>query len=227
MLCNEFMHELAVPTDDRDSAALAEHLANCSECAAWAKRDAQFDRLWNVTRPVEPSRQVWDSVWAHIASSLDSSTPAESEVLASPMATLNGSVSHVERQLGLTPASSRSRQWNWAAICLISLAQAAAVLLAVGWAWHDSPRSPGPQDAIVTHAPALSPDSSTVVKVTELLSDSAVEIEPGPLVVIRMDDSTVKVVDLTPDGISYSVDDWFLVFNAVEDIAKPVVAMKE
>jgi hypothetical protein len=231
MLCNEFMHELAVPTDDRDSAALAEHLANCSACAAWTKRDAQFDRLWNATRPLEPSPQVWDGVWGHIASSLDSSTPAESEVLASPMATLNGSVSHVERQLGLTPASSRSRRWNWAAIGLISLAQAAAVLLAVGWAWRDSPKSQGPQEAMVPHSPALSPDSSTVVstvvKETGLLSVSAVEIEPGPLVVIRMEDSTVKVVDLTPDGISYSVDDWFLVFNAVEDIAKPVVAMKE
>ena len=104
---------------------------------------------------------------------------------------------------------------------------AAAVLLAVGWAWRDSPKSQGLQEAMVPHSPAFPPDLSKVPKETGLLSDSAVEIEPGPLVVIRMEDSTVKVVDLTPDGISYSVDDWFLVFNAVEDIAKPVVAMKE
>ena len=44
---------------------------------------------------------------------------------------------------------------------------------------------------------------------------------------IRVEDSAAKVVDLTPDGISYSVDDWYLVFNAVEAIANPVVAMKE
>ena len=27
--------------------------------------------------------------------------------------------------------------------------------------------------------------------------------------VIRVEDSAAKVVDLTPDGISYSVDDWY------------------
>ena len=96
MHCDEVIRELAVPTDDRDSAALAEHLANCPSCAGWAKRDAQFDRLWDATRPVEPSPQIWDTVWAHIASSLDSSTPAEFEAFASPMATLNGSVARLK-----------------------------------------------------------------------------------------------------------------------------------
>src|SRR5277367_5660174 len=104
MHCDKVIRELAVPTDDRDSAAVAEHLANCPACAGWAKNDAQFDRLWNATRPIEPSPQVWDTVWAHIASSLDSSTPAEFEAIPSPIATLNGSVPHVERPLGLTPA---------------------------------------------------------------------------------------------------------------------------
>ena len=55
MRCDEVIRELAVPTDDRDSAALAEHLANCPSCAVWAKRDAEFDRLWDATRPAEPS----------------------------------------------------------------------------------------------------------------------------------------------------------------------------
>ena len=235
MRCDELIRELAVPTDDRDPgtvaehlvSAVADHLANCSSCAAWARREAQFGELWNATRPVEPSAQVWGTVWAYIVSSLDSSTPAEFEAIASPMATLNGSVAHVERPLGLTPASSRSRRWNWAAIGLISLAQAAAVLLAVGWAWHDSPKFREPQIAIATHSPVLSPDSSQVEAVTGLQSVGVIDLEAGPLVVIRMEDSTAKVVDLTPDGISYSVDDWFLVFNAVEAMAKPVVAMKE
>ncbi len=228
MHCNELVRELAVPTDDRDSAAVAEHLANCASCAAWAERDAQFDRLWNATRPVEPAAQVWDTAWAHIASTLDSATTtAEFEAIASPMATLNGSVHHVERPLGLTTVSSRSRPRNWAVIGLISLAQAAAVLLAVRWAWHDSPKLQEPQVATFTQSPALSSDSSTVIKVTELLSVPVVEIEAGQQVVIRMEDSAAKVVDLTPDGMSFSVDDWYLVFNAVEAIANPVVAMKE
>jgi hypothetical protein len=227
MYCDDVIRELVVPTDDRDSAAIAEHVANCSSCAGWAERDAQFDRLWNTTRPIEPSPQVWDTVWAHIASSLDSSTPAEFEAVASPMATLNGSVLHVERPLGLTPASSRSRPWNWAAIGLIGLAQAAAVLLAVGWAWHSSRNPQQPQVATAIHSPALSPDSSQGAKEIGLLSVPAVDIEAGQQVVIRVEDSAATVVDVTPDGISYSVDDWYLVFNAVEAIANPVVAMKE
>jgi len=227
MYCDEIIRELVVPTDDRDSAAVAEHLANCASCAGWAKRDAQFDRLWNATRPIEPSPQVWDIVWAHIASSLDSSTPAELEAVAPPMATLNGSVLHVERPLGLIPASSRARPWNWAAIGLIGLAQAAAILLAVGWAWHSSRNPQQPEVATAIHSPALSPDSSKGAKEIGLLSVPAVDIEAGQQVVIRIEDSAATVVDVTPDGISYSVDDWYLVFNAVEAIANPVVAMKE
>jgi hypothetical protein len=191
MHCDEVIRELVVPTDDRDSATVAEHLANCPSCAGWAERDAQFDRLWNATRPIEPSPQVWVTVWAHIASSFDSSTPAEFEAVASPMATLNGPVLHVERPLGLIPASSRARPWNWAAIGLIGLAQAAAVLLAVGWIWRGS----------------------------------NVEIEAGQTVVIQFDAGTAKVINHMPDGISNSVDDWLLVFNAAEAFANPVVAM--
>ena len=60
----------------------------------------------------------------------------------------------------LTAASSRSRPWNWAAIGLIGLAQAAAVLLAVGLTWQNSSNSQAPQIAIATHSASLSPDSS-------------------------------------------------------------------
>jgi hypothetical protein len=197
MHCDEVIHELAVPTDDGDSVALAEHLANCPSCAAWAKRDAEFDRLWDATRPVEPSSEAWDSLWCDIASSIDSKTPQEFTAHIASTVPLNGSVYTSDTPFGPSTISSRPRSRNWAAIGLIGLAQAAAVLLAVGWTWHSSSR----------------PDT--------------VEIEAGRWVVIRVEDSAVKVVDLTPDGISYSVDDWLLAFNAAEAIANPVVAMKE
>jgi hypothetical protein len=139
MHCDELMRELAVPTDDRDSAALAEHLAICPSCGHWAQRDAQFDRLWNATRPSEPSSQAWDTVWGQIASALDSPAPLELKALATPIATSNGSVPRLETPPGLTAAPSRSRRWNWAAIGLIGLAQAAAVLLlVVGSTWRSS-----------------------------------------------------------------------------------------
>ena len=68
-----------------------------------------------------------------------------------------------------------------------------------------NPRWPQP-----SHSSALSPHSSKVAKKIGLRSIPAVEIEAGRWVVIRMEDSAVKVVDLTPDGMSYSVDDWLL-----------------
>ena len=44
---------------------------------------------------------------------------------------------------------------------------------------------------------------------------------------IRVEGPAAKVVDLTPEGISWSVDDWYVVFNEVEAMPNPVVAMKE
>jgi hypothetical protein len=226
MHCNEVIRELSVPTDDRDSAALTEHLASCPSCSHWAKRDAQLERVWNATRPTEPSPQVWHAVWARIASSLDMSTPVESEANTPARPTLNGSVRHVETPLGLPGVLPRSRSRNWAVIGMIGLAQAAAVLLAVGLTWRSSTKSERSQIAIASHAADLSPRSSDVAKENGLRSVPIVEIEAGQVVLIRVEDSA-KVVDLTPDGISYSVDDWYLVFNAVEALANPVIAMKE
>jgi hypothetical protein len=210
MLCDEVIRELAVPTDDRDSAGLAEHLASCPSCAGWAERAVQLDRLWEATRSTEPSPETWDSVWAHLACSLDSSTPTGFEAFVLPIASSNGSVVKVEKPLKATPPSSRSRLRSLAAIGVLGLSQAAAIFIAVALSWHPS---------------------------------NGVEIEEGRLVVIRIDGSAAKVVDLTPERMSYSVttmtrptlqpiastalDDWYLVFNAVEAIANPVVAMKE
>jgi hypothetical protein len=227
MHCNEVIRELSVPTDDRDSAALTEHLASCPSCFHWAKRDTQFDRVWNATRPTEPSPQLWHAVWARIASSLDMSTPVESEANAVHRPTLHGSLRQVETPLGLPRVSPGSRARNWTVIGLLGLAQAAAVLLAVGLTWRSSTKSERSQIDIANHAADLSPQSSDMAKETGLRSVPIVEIEAGQVVLIRVEDSAANVVDLTPDGISYSVDDWYLVFNAVEAIANPVIAMKE
>lgn len=198
MNCDAVIRELAVPTDDRDPVALAEHLANCSSCASWVKKDAEFRHLWDATCPVDPPPQIWDTMWSQLASSLDSATPAGSKAYMPSTLPLNGSLSPLETQFGLSPASTPSRSRNWVVIGLIGVAQAAAVLLTVAWSWYISSKAP-----------------------------TSVDIEEGRWVVIRVEDSAVKVVDLTPDGISYSVDDWLLAFNVAEAIANPVVAMKE
>jgi hypothetical protein len=101
-----------------------------------------------------------------------------------------------------------------------------------GLTWLSSRNSHDPQVAVAIHTPALSADSSEVSTQIGLPSGAAVEIEAGRWMVIRMEESAAKVVDLTPDGVSYSVDDMYvddlyLAFNAVEAIANPVIAMKE
>jgi hypothetical protein len=45
--------------------------------------------------------------------------------------------------------------------------------------------------------------------------------------VVQVDGQVPTVADRTPDAMSIGVDDWYLVFNAVEFLANPVVAMKE
>jgi hypothetical protein len=199
MHCDEVIRELAVPTDERDSAALAEHLASCHQCSAWTTRDAEFEYLWNATRSEEPSGQVWDTVWSHIASSLDSTTSAGTKEYRANTP-LNGPASLVETPIRSFSRSSRSRSWKRSAIAVIGLAQAAGVVLAVGITWRMSTKSSIPP---------------------------VVEIDAGQSVVIRVDDAAAEIVVLAPDGMSSSVDDWYLVFNQIEAIANPVVAMKE
>jgi hypothetical protein len=45
--------------------------------------------------------------------------------------------------------------------------------------------------------------------------------------VMQAEGQAPTVVDLTRDGTSFGVDDWYLVFNAMESLANPVVVMKE
>ena len=254
MQCDQVIKELATPTDHRDSTALAGHIAGCPACAGWANRAVQLDRLWEATRPPEPTPEVWDAVWARMAASLDPSTSTELESsIPTRTASLNGSPTVVK----LPPKGarhsprSRSRPWRLAAISLVGLAQAAAILLAVGLAWHQSGSSQ-------THQIAKPPDLLS----SPLNSDSAVHIafpaEGFPVVVdeghsiviqwgrqedkvvlpiflanlsilaIHADGQALKVVDHTPEGgVLFGVDDWYVMYNAVESMTSPLVAMKE
>ena len=81
MRCVDVIRELAAPTDTRDAVGLTDHLSRCSSCANWARQAEQLDRLWDLTRPSEPSPEVWDSLWSQVAHSLDNPTAQE---VASP-----------------------------------------------------------------------------------------------------------------------------------------------
>jgi len=223
MQCNEVIRELAAPSDDQDSIALAEHLAGCATCSEWAKCASQFDRLWEATRTPDPTPQAWETVWARIVESLDSLTPIHVEHPVAPAALRNGSTPRVAPSAAQPSPSSRPRPWSFAAVASFGVAQAAAVLLVVGLVWQSFPLSQNAQIA-KRPGPTLSAPTSSSVDAASL----SIEIEEGNLVVIRSEGQKPEVLVLTSESSPFGIDDWLLMFNAVESMApNPVVAMKE
>ncbi len=229
MRCNQVLRELAVPTDARDPAAIDEHLASCSACSAWAERAKGLDRLWQATRPPEPTPHAWDAVWAGVASSLDTSVPEEVGSLA--LVGSNNGLPTKSRPKAASGRLSSSRFRTLAVIGLISLAQAAAVLLAVELTWNSSDRSQPSQFANrIDPATSSSISNSADLPVNPSLAvPSTVEIEEGRLVVvlIRNQGRDSTVIDRTPEVTFLKVDDYFLMYSAMESLAGPKVAMKE
>jgi hypothetical protein len=179
MLCDDVIRKLTESDGWRDEAALAEHLAGCSACAEWLDRAQRLEKLWDTTRPAEPLPQTWDVVWSSVNAHLDQPNAVER----------NGSGLHLadfpralpERRESSEPAfaPSRTRRWRGlAAAGMIGLAQAAALLLAVGVSWH-----------VPVKAPEAWPG------LPEAKAD--VEVGEGQVVVIRSEGPKVDVVDLT------------------------------
>lgn len=238
MRCEEVVEELAAPTDTRDATALAEHLSRCPSCAAWAKRAAELDHLWQATAPAEPATRVWDNLWASVAVSLE--TLATKEVTSptlfvSSNGSANGSVARPEPKPVHRPLPHSVRSRLWTAIGVVGLAQAAAVLLVAGLAWRFFVPAYTPERAEIASArpsPAVPPATNVV---RSSLPD--VDIEEGHLVVILADPKNPTVVDRTPkvkvtlDGEDYlyvNLDlDWFATYNRAESLGKSDVAMKE
>jgi hypothetical protein len=113
MRCEDVIRELATPTGAVAQEAVTDHLAQCATCSAFARRDAQLQRLWDATRPPMPTTATWDSVWARIADSLDQA--------AAP------------HTLPLTAARAPVRTWTtWRVVSgLVKIAAAAAVIVAI------------------------------------------------------------------------------------------------
>jgi hypothetical protein len=145
----------------------------------------RLDALWDATRPAEPSAEAWDRVWASVSDGLDR--------LEGPSAPPRREGVIVHRP---APSPSRGRRALIAA-SLIGLAQAAAILLAVGLSWG------GPEPR-----PSL-------------------RIEEGQLVLIRGDAERVEAIDLTGRLGAGGVDAWYLAYNLFEGTTGPVVVMSE
>ncbi len=208
MKCEEVIRELAVPTDDRDSTALAEHLSECRACSQWAQRAGQLDRLWDLTRPQEPSPEVWDALWAKVTSALAAAAPAKgtSKLTVVPSASVSpgGQVDVA----GLRPQPSPTARRARVIIAgLIGLSQAAAVLVAVTLARRSATDS--------QPHPFVGAQAATLVTIDE-----------GHRVVIHWDQDSAQIDDRPPQGL-YDFDDWLTVFNKMEGLSRTAVAMQE
>jgi len=205
------MRELNLPSDDRDDRALAHHLAECKACAHWAADAARFNRLWDATRPVDPSTESWDQLWSSVTARLDHSGPVTTPHSRpeNPFAAVGAAVPQ--------HSSPITRSWRGlAAIGLVGLAQAAALFLAVNLYWNTSdknvqpPFPPGP-DVVRRTAPSL---------------DSEVDVEEGQVILIRSDGPEVEKIDLALLEASNGEDPWYDLFNSVES-ASTFLAMTE
>jgi len=207
MQCDEVMRELNLPGDDRHDQALAQHLAECQACARWAEHAARFNRLWDATRPADPSTESWDRLWSSVAARVDHSGPvaAPRSRPAHPFATVGDAAP--EHSAPVT------RSWRGlAAIGLVGLAQAAALFFAVNLFWNTTGKNVRPDDVAQQTAPSL---------------DSVVDVEWGQVILIRSEGSkTVDITDLASLGSSNGEDPWYDLFNGVES-ASMVVAMTE
>jgi hypothetical protein len=221
MQCDEVIRELAAPTDDRDATTLAEHLAGCPTCASWALRANQLDRLWKATRPSEPSSESWNAVWVQIVQSLERSIPASDESIAAARPSWNGSAAQVIAQAPRVRREPGSRSWSLGAIGLIGLAQAAAVLVALGFAWRTSTRPLTRYAVQVTNAPASVSASPSGVKVASPVKIDW-EIDEGRTLVFRAEGPGVRVDDLTSPEMAYGFDHgldlWYEMFNSAESL---------
>jgi hypothetical protein len=218
MRCDEVIRELAAPTDEQDPAALTEHITHCAACSAWAQRAIQLDRLWTATRPPEPPPEVWGNLWARLTNLPDLPASDELEETAPSVPSQNGS--SAVRTFDGIPSDHLPTSWRrrWVVIALVGLAQAAAVILAVGLSWrafgppypagttiianspshslpsHATVSALGTADALAAVSQDNGPQRFKIVSITVPSRGFPTVVEEGRLVVIHADSQPRKVL---------------------------------
>ncbi|GAC1470054.1 MAG: hypothetical protein NVSMB9_14700 [Isosphaeraceae bacterium] len=134
--CDDVTRELAAPAPGFDRLALAAHLAACPACASWADQDAALTRIWDATRPVEPSDAAWDTLWAQVNARRDDARTAVAVV-----------------EPAIFPGLPRPRKRL--ASGLFMAAQAAAILAAAVLLWPSRSVPVGRVADVLAQAPVL------------------------------------------------------------------------
>jgi hypothetical protein len=150
MRCEDVSRELAAPTGLPNPDEMADHLASCPACAERSRRSARLDRIWEATRPPEPSIQALDTLWARASAELDAPKSAV---------------------IPFKPAPARRRRW---AVVAFFAAQAATVLVAGSFLFRDDVRvTAAPPTRVIANV-----DQTVIVRIdddghrVEILDDS-------------------------------------------------------
>jgi hypothetical protein len=163
---------------------------------------ARLDALWEATRPVEPSAEAWDRVWTAVADGLDRRTVTTVDrpaVIRREGVFVHRSASgHARRPTAVAAAMTLT----------VVLAQAAAILLAVGLSWRGADPQP------------VAPGNGQV-------ATADVRIEEGQFVMIRSNADMVQAIDLSAQLGVGGVDSWYSLHNLMEATNSPVVAWSE
>jgi hypothetical protein len=218
MRCDEVIRELAVPTAGRDDLAMAQHIARCESCARWADRAEKLDRLWDATRPADPSPQAWDALWSSVTAKLD-----QAAALCGNGSQPTHSSDSMSKHLSFpssAPSQGPTRPWGTlGAMGVIGLAQAAALLLAIGLSWHAPVKVP-PLPASLSQDPRI-----TQHPIRSL--NSEIEVRQGQVVLIRSEGAGVEVVDLPAQETPNGMDGWLLVYNEFEPFSMSEIEVEE
>lgn len=230
MHCEDVIRELATPGDGQDSAALAEHLGACPACAEWSARASSLDRLWAQTRPVDPSAEAWNEVWGRLERALEPQ-------MAENVGSASGGMPHPHtplkifsypeteadvgkpKSLAVQRGTGRSPFLPDGLLIRVLLFCSAACVL-VGLTLPTIHK--GIEKARIEGAGISIPGGSVEVPF--------VEIEEGDLVVIHAVDSIdgerAGQVDVTTFEPGNGIDPWYVMFNEVESMAKPLMAAR-
>jgi hypothetical protein len=111
-----------------NAAELARHVASCPQCTRQAEAAQRFERIWEASRPAEPGPDAWKRIWAEV-------TRANGPIV-----------------LAMPPQRQR-RRWLIPVLGLTIMAQAAAVLVAVGLLFTRSGFGTGPNRVVSGHTP--------------------------------------------------------------------------
>jgi hypothetical protein len=212
MRCDELMRRLDGQSG-RDAGALADHLAVCQECASKVQQAPCWQWLWEATRPCEPTAETWDGLWGSVTARLDQPDLAQRDRPWSRGATAGDAA----RRLGRARLADRGGSRR-ALLAVMILAQAAAVLLALGWHFHGRPGAPEvPQNLPAsTETSALAPGL-----------DRVIDIEEGQVPLVRSSGSNSEILDLSSlQPPSNGEDPWLVFLNDVES-ASTAVALTE